>query len=68
MLRRKKYLGDGDGEIPQTLRSLEKKAFIQIIMGKKPVSFFDSFVEEWYRKGGDSLTERVRKGIMICEK
>ena len=63
----KKYLGDGDGEIPQTLRSLEKKAFIQIIMGKKPVSFFDSFVEEWYRKGGDSLTERVRKGIMICE-
>ena len=64
----KKYLGDGDGEIPQTLRSLEKKAFIQIIMGKKPVSFFDSFVEEWYRKGGDSLTERVRKGIMLCEK
>ena len=64
----KKYLGDGDGEIPQTLRSLEKKAFIQIIMGKKPVSFFDFFVEEWYRKGGDSLTERVRKGIMICEK
>ena len=64
----KKYLGDGDGEIPQTLRSLEKKAFIQIIMGKKPVSSFDSFVEEWYRKGGDSLTERVRKGIMICEK
>ena len=62
------YLGDGDGEIPQTLRLLEKNAFIQIIMGKKPVSSFDSFVEEWYRKGGDSLTERVRKGIMICEK
>ena len=64
----KKYLGDGDGEIPQTLRLLEKNAFIQIIMGKKPVSSFDSFVGEWYRKGGDSLTERVRKGIMICEK
>lgn len=64
----KKYLGDGDGETPQTLRLLEKNAFIQIIMGKKPVSSFDSFVEEWYRKGGDSLTERVRKGIMICEK
>ena len=47
----KKYLGDGDGEIPQTLRLLEKNAFIQIIMGKKPVSSFDSFVEEWYRKG-----------------
>ena len=64
----KKYLGDGDGEIPQTLRLLEKNAFIQIIMGRMPESSFDSFVEEWYRKGGDSLTERVRKGIMICEK
>lgn len=63
----KKYLGDGEGEIPQTLRSLEKNAFIQIIMGKKPVSFFDSFVEEWYRKGGDSLTERVREGLVNCD-
>ena len=41
----KKYLGDGDGEIPQTLRLLEKNAFIQIIMGRMPVSSFDSFVE-----------------------
>ena len=68
VLQRRSIWGDGDGEIPQTLRLLEKNAFIQIIMGKKPVSSFDSFVEEWYRKGGDSLTERVRKGIMICEK
>lgn len=60
----KKYLGDGDGEIPQTLRLLEKNAFIQIIMGRMPVSFFDSFVEDWYRKGGDSLTERVREGLV----
>ncbi len=56
----KKYMSDGDGEIPQTLQQLEKKAFIQIIMGKKPVSYFDSFVQEWYRKGGESLTECVR--------
>ena len=56
----KRYMGDGDSEIPQTLQQLEKKVFIQIIMGKKPVSYFDSFVKEWYRKGGESLTERVR--------
>lgn len=60
----KKYLGDVDGEIPQTLRLLEKNAFIQIIMGRMPVSSFDSFVEDWYRKGGDSLTERVREGLV----
>ena len=59
----RKYLGDGDGGIPQILRSLEKSAFIKIIMGKEPVEFFDSFVEDWYRKGGESLTERVRRGF-----
>lgn len=59
----RKYLGGGDGEIPRILQSLEKNAFIQIIMGKKPVSYFDTFVEEWYRKGGESLTARVRAGL-----
>lgn len=58
----RKYMGSGDGEIPQSLQSLEKNAFIKIIMGKEPVSFFDSFVQDWYRKGGESLTEKVRAG------
>lgn len=49
------------------MRLLEKNAFIQIIMGRMPVSSFDSFVEAWYRKGGDSLTERVREGIAVCD-
>ena len=43
---------------------LGKNAFIQIIMGRMPVSSFDTFVEDWYRKGGDSLTERVREGLV----
>lgn len=60
----RKYMGDGDSEIPQTLQQLEKKAFIQIIMGKKPLSYFDTFVKEWYRKGGEALTESVRSGKM----
>lgn len=60
----RKYMGDGDSEIPQTLQQLEKKAFIQIIMGKKPLSYFDTFVKEWYRKGGEALTESVCSGKM----
>lgn len=60
----RKYMGDGDSEIPQTLQQLAKKAFIQIIMGKKPLSYFDTFVKEWYRKGGEALTESVCSGKM----
>lgn len=56
----RKYLGNVDGEIPQTLQTLERNAFIQIIMGRQPLDYFDTFVEDWYAQGGESLTEKVR--------
>ena len=56
-----KYLDDTDGEIPKSLQQLEKDTFIQIIMGVKPVSYFDTFVKEWYGQGGKELTEQIRR-------
>lgn len=55
------YLDDTDGELPKSLQQLEKDCFIQIIMGVKPVSYFDTFVEMWYEQGGEYLTEQIRK-------
>ena len=43
------------------LDELEKDSFIQIIMGVKPVSYFDEFVETWYEEGGEELTQQIRK-------
>lgn len=57
---RRDYLDDTDGEIPKSLRDFEKNTFIQMILGKKPVSDFDAFIEEWYRIGGQELTEQIR--------
>lgn len=54
------YLDDAGGEIPQSLRQFEKSTFIQIIMGEKPVSYFDTFVEQWYQQGGHELTQQIR--------
>lgn len=54
------YLDDADGEIPQSLRQFEKSTFIQIIMGEKPVSYFDTFVGQWYQQGGHELTQQIR--------
>lgn len=54
------YLDDSDGEIPKSLQNLEKDTFIQIIMGEKPLSYFDYFVKEWYSQGGEELTEQIR--------
>lgn len=59
----RKYLEDTDGEIPEALKTLEKNTFIQIIMGKKPLDYFDEFAEMWYEQGGEELTEQVRKDV-----
>ncbi|MBQ7247666.1 MAG: extracellular solute-binding protein [Lachnospiraceae bacterium] len=47
--------------IQSVLDELETNTFIDIIMGKKDVSYFDTFVEEWYSQGGTELTERVNE-------
>lgn len=54
------YLDDTDGVVPQSLKQFEKDSFIRIIMGEVPVSYFDTFVEQWYQQGGETLTEQIR--------
>lgn len=58
--KERKYLDDTDGELPKSLQQLEKDAFIQIIMGVKPITYFDTFVKQWYEQGGEELTEQIR--------
>ena len=58
---RRQYLADSDGEIPNILATLEKNAFIQMIMGEQPMDYFDTFVKEWYEQGGRELTEKIRE-------
>lgn len=42
------------------LQTLERDAFIQIIMGRQPLSYFDEFVQEWYAQGGTQLLQNIR--------
>lgn len=59
------YLDDAGGEIPQSLRQFETRTFIQIIMGEKPVSYFETFVEQWYQQGGYELNTSVVEEILL---
>ncbi|WP_158289312.1 extracellular solute-binding protein [Paenibacillus flagellatus] len=43
------------------LAKLENEAFIRIIVGDKPVDYFDTFVSEWKRQGGDEITKEIEK-------
>lgn len=56
----REYLEETDNEVSQNLQQLEKNAFLQIILGKQPMAYFDTFVEEWYSQGGEELLERVQ--------
>lgn len=56
---KRRYLAKGDREIPQALKTMERNAFIQIIMGEQDISYFEVFVEEWYAQGGKELTDAV---------
>ncbi len=57
----RQYLAESDGEVPNMLATLEKNAFIQMIMGEQPMEYFDTFVQEWYDQGGQELTEKIRE-------
>ncbi len=43
------------------LDTIEEKAFISFITGARPLSEFDSFVNEWMSSGGKDVLEEARK-------
>lgn len=45
------------------LQDLEKKAYLKIVTGEKPLSYFDDFVKEWSEEGGEKITEEVRNKV-----
>lgn len=47
--------------LESTLDELELNTFVDIIMGKKDVEYFDTFVKEWYSQGGTELTKLVNE-------
>lgn len=45
------------------LKKLEKQAYLEIVTGQKPLSYFDEFVKEWEAQGGKEITREVSEKI-----
>jgi putative aldouronate transport system substrate-binding protein len=45
------------------LLNLENESFMRIIVGDKPLDYFETFVSEWRKQGGDTITREVEKEI-----
>jgi len=43
------------------LTDLENLAYTDIIMGRQPLDYFDTFVRQWYDQGGTRITEEVNR-------
>jgi putative aldouronate transport system substrate-binding protein len=41
------------------LQDFEKESYYKIIMGTEPLSYFDTFVKQWYDQGGTRITAEV---------
>lgn len=54
------YTTDSSARLKPTLDKLEEQMYLQIITGEKPVEYFDEFVEQWKKLGGDTLTQEVQ--------
>ena len=45
------------------LEELEKKAYLEIVTGQKPLSYFDEFVKDWNRQGGEKIRGEVAQEL-----
>lgn len=41
------------------MESYRQSTYVQIIRGEQPVDAFDAFVEQWYRMGGEKITQEA---------
>jgi ABC-type glycerol-3-phosphate transport system substrate-binding protein len=48
-----RYLGD--------LRNRQQTVYAEIVRGDRPLEYFDEFVQYWYARGGDVLTQEARE-------
>ena len=47
------------------LRNYLTDTFTKIIMGEEPLDAFDAAVEEWYRMGGEQITQEVNEWVAL---
>jgi len=61
-LLREKFVGaptETMVEKMSTLQKMEVEQFVKIIMGESSIDSFDEFVENWYKLGGQDITNEV---------
>ena len=51
-----------------TLDKTELEAYVAIVTGAQPIDYFDTFVSEWKRLGGDAISRKSRNTLQYSNK
>lgn len=43
------------------LNKLQEETFVAIVTGAEPIEKFDTFVEDWNKRGGEQITKEVQE-------
>ncbi len=54
------YTTESSVSLKPTLDKMEQQMCLQIIIGEKDIDYFDEFVDQWYKLGGQTLTDEVQ--------
>ncbi|HEY5583320.1 MAG TPA: extracellular solute-binding protein [Ruminiclostridium sp.] len=54
------YTTESMADLWPSMTALDKQTMIQIICGQKPLSYFDDYVAQWKKAGGDVITKEVQ--------
>ena len=58
-----KGVTESDSEYGGILKDLTETVFHQIVTGVRPVDYFDTFVAQWKRSGGDIITKEINAAM-----
>lgn len=50
------------------LTKMEDEMFVKIITGEEPISYFDDFVSQWNKAGGEQATKEVNEEVKKMDK
>lgn len=45
------------------LTKLEQESFIKIVTGSEPLDYFDTFVSNWKKQGGDQIIQEIEDEV-----
>ncbi|MDR1598431.1 MAG: extracellular solute-binding protein [Oscillospiraceae bacterium] len=54
---------DAQSDYGAMVNELQVTAFMQIISGAQPVDYFDEFVAQWHKLGGEEITKQVNEAV-----